>query len=107
MEKESSGAQTNQVRQILMNELGLTREYVRGLAQDVVETTIQRQLEGGHLERYVKEAVKETLSQMQVPRDRYTTESALLTLAKATLKDEVAKLVNQCVNISIMPELYT
>lgn len=35
---------TNQVRQILMNELGLTRESVREMVSDIVESVIEKQM---------------------------------------------------------------
>jgi len=49
----------NEVRQIMMNELGLTREYIReearGLIQSTIGKEINRLLENGVIERMVKE----------------------------------------------------
>lgn len=43
-------ATTNQVKQVLMNELGLTRENIRTLTEELVETTLVK-----HLNRMEKE----------------------------------------------------
>lgn len=51
---------TNQVRQILMNELGLTRDSVRKIAEDIVTKTVDRHMESlvssGKLNQITEEA---------------------------------------------------
>lgn len=50
--------QINQVRQILMNELGLTREFVRDMATELVKQTVNQHVEkmiaDGHIKKIVR-----------------------------------------------------
>lgn len=47
----------NQVRQILMNELGLTREVVRSMAQSMVEQAVEKHvnslINSGYIEKFL------------------------------------------------------
>ena len=51
----------NQVRQVLMNELGLTREYVRGQVEDIVESAVAKKIRSilneGHLEMMIQKQI--------------------------------------------------
>ena len=55
-------SEINQVRQILMNELGLTREYIRGMVEDIVHVAVEKKVEAlrdnGTLERWMKQCVE-------------------------------------------------
>jgi hypothetical protein len=50
-----------QVRQILFNELGLTREFVREVVRDIVEQTCQKYFTTGEFEKYLRERIDKTL----------------------------------------------
>lgn len=52
----------NQVRQILMNELGLSRATVRGMVEEIVKETVDvkvtRMMADGHIQRMVDDSVR-------------------------------------------------
>lgn len=54
-------SEVNQVRQVLMNELGLTRDSVRGMAEEIVRECVNQKvakmMAEGHIERMVNEAI--------------------------------------------------
>lgn len=64
-----SGKEINQVRQILMNELGLSREMIHGMASELVRIEVEKQvhrlLQNGHIQQMAIHAV-----------DRFAQESA-------------------------------
>ena len=68
-----SGRDINMVRQILTNELGLTRETIRGIAQQLIEREVEKtakeMLSNGVLDRLVEKAVNTTLSVNRYERD--------------------------------------
>lgn len=90
----------NDTKQILMNELGLTREWVRGIATDVVEQTIQRQLEAGHLEKHVQLAVRTEIGKLLV-KPYGNTESALGVIVRDAIAAEVKSLVQNHIKIEV------
>lgn len=67
--------ETNQVRQILMNELGLTRETVRNLATEIVQQAvdvhIKKLISDGHLQRMVDSSLNKVLATNHWDRDAF------------------------------------
>lgn len=55
----------NEVRQIMMNELGLTRESLRNMAQTLVEETVDKHIKNmiasGYVEKHVAKSVEAAL----------------------------------------------
>lgn len=55
----------NEVRQVLMNELGLTRDSVRAMATTIVEQMVDRHVQqlisSGHVEKLVSRSVEQAL----------------------------------------------
>ena len=82
-----SGRDINMVRQILTNELGLTRETIRGIAQQLIEREVEKtakeMLSNGVLDRLVEKAVNTTLGV-----NRYECES-LRRLVNAAAAEQV------------------
>ena len=68
-----SGRDINQVRQILTNEMGLTRETIRDIAQHLIEReaekTVNAMLANGVLDKLVEKAVNKKLSANRYERD--------------------------------------
>ena len=68
-----SGRDINQVRQILTNEMGLTRETIRDIAQHLIEReaekTVNAMLANGVLDKLVEKAVNNKLSANRYERD--------------------------------------
>lgn len=73
---------TNQVRQILMNELGLTRKSVREEMQKIVDDTIKQTLKRWEAEDVIERAVRYEVS-LLMPRYRNN---------PSALRDEVKNL---------------
>ena len=48
----------HQVRQTLMNELGLTRESVRGIMEDIVEKTISKHMANLETSGFIRDIVR-------------------------------------------------
>lgn len=55
---------TNAVRQILMNELGLTRESVRTMVEDIVKETLDRKIETMIAEGYLQKMVDQSINKV-------------------------------------------
>jgi hypothetical protein len=54
-------SEINQVRQILFNELGLTREFVRETVRDVVQDTVQKYFRDGYFEKWLRNQIDSEL----------------------------------------------
>lgn len=53
----------NQVRQILMNELGLTRQSIRQLTEEIVLQTVNKKLQELDLDRKIQQSIDNHLGQ--------------------------------------------
>lgn len=82
----------NQVRQILMNELGLTREYIRGQVDDIVRATIEKHLCSPQFENLVERHIEKTVQ--QVLKTNYYETDSLKKLITASLKEKVSEAVS-------------
>jgi hypothetical protein len=60
---------TNQVRQVLMNELGLTRESVREIMEEIVEETVQRHVNSAKFDERLSILVDRAISGIRGPRN--------------------------------------
>lgn len=93
----------NEVKRVLMNELGLTREYVRGVIAEVVADTAQRQIEGsGYLKSLIEGVVRQELSKLLGQRDSYTKDDFLTQAVKGALKDEATRAVKERVRVEVV-----
>lgn len=84
--------ENNQVRQVLMNELGLTREYIRGQVDDIVRATIEKHLAAPRFEVLIERYIEKTVQQI-LKTDYYDTDNLKKTIT-ATLKEKVAEAVS-------------
>jgi len=50
-------ATTNQVRQILFNELGLTREFIRETVKEITEATVEKFFRSGEFDKYLRNQI--------------------------------------------------
>ena len=93
----------NVIKQILMNELGLTREYVRGIVAEVVADTVQRRFEqSGYLHSLLETLVKQELSRLIIKRESYSSDDHLTQLVKSAVKDEVHRAVSERIKIEVV-----
>jgi len=54
----------NEVRKILMNDLGITREYVRNIVDDIVKEIVSKRLDAVNIEAYLDKIIaRELLTQ--------------------------------------------
>lgn len=92
---------TDEVRQVLMNELGLTRESVRQLSEQIVTKTVETYMSGlissGGLDKIVEEAFR---SQYRDPKNQYIGFSETL---KQAAKEAADKFVRERVIIKEAP----
>lgn len=54
----------NQVRQVLMNELGLTRQSIRQLTEEIVLQTVNKKLQELDLDRKIQQSIDSHLGQI-------------------------------------------
>lgn len=94
---------SNAVRQVLMNDVGLTREYIRGQVADIVQSTLQAQLQrSGYLEQLVASVVKSHIEQaLRTPS--YSTESPLTAMTRTALEAECKRVIRDAVQITVKP----
>lgn len=93
---------TNAVRQVLMNELGLTRDRVRGIMEDIIEATVER-----HAKALVAEGRLEAMLQVQIEKalkENSYTPVKLRSFIAATCAEQVRKHLNQSLPDLIFPD---
>ena len=61
----------HQVRQTLMNELGLTREAVRGMMEEIITITVSKHMEKLKSNDFIAEIIRAELVKMSI--DEYST----------------------------------
>lgn len=91
----------NEVRQVLMNELGLSRESIRGLAAEIISQTVQRQLEqSGYLQNMVRDIVAAELRKI-LTRGAYGSGDPLTDLIRSAVNEEAKRIIRERVVIEI------
>lgn len=92
----------HEVRQVLMNELGLTRESVRGIAAEVVQSTVQKQLEtSGYLEKLVEAIVERNLRELLKPDPYRTSTDPLTGMVLSAAKRAAEQAITAAVRIEV------
>lgn len=86
---------TNQVRQVLFNELGLTREYIRELVRGIVTWTVSSYLNSDTLNKFIRGEIDKALR-----TNHYGTEELKKLIANA-----VASTVSLAIKESILDRL--
>jgi len=62
----------NEVRRILMNELGLTREYVRGIVDDIVREIVAKRLDAVNIQQYIDKIILNEINDMARDKGRFS-----------------------------------
>jgi len=62
----------SEVRGILMNELGLTREYVRGLVDDIVRAEVAKRLDSVNIQQYLDRIIVQEIDRLSRGSNRLT-----------------------------------
>jgi len=92
----------NQIRNILMNEMGLSREAIRSemekIVYEVLSKRIESLLEGHRLRQMVREII---LEQFQGRPGVMNKKNSLKDLILTTAKEEAANLIHQNVAITV------
>lgn len=52
---------TNQIRNILMNELGLTRESIRELATEIIDSTVEKHIKQLISDKYMQNLIEKNV----------------------------------------------
>lgn len=84
-----SQSTVNQVRQILMNELGLSRDYVREQVDAIVRETIRKHLSSQQFNNLVQREVKAAIE--AALKESYYDKEKLKAHAIGAIKTQVAK----------------
>jgi hypothetical protein len=83
----------NEVRRILINELGLTREYIRGICDDIIKDTILKYMsnivEKDLIEKLVSQEIKVLASGGGRVSSRYSIQTIVEQEAQAQVKEFV------------------
>lgn len=87
----------NEVRQVLMNGLGLTREGVRSEMRDIVRDCVDRSISQVDVHAIVGEQIRRSLS----GAPSYSSEAAFNAAIKKAVEAEAVRLVEQNLSISI------
>ena len=85
MSEQSNKNKHNQVRQVLMNELGLTRESVREHVREITEEVVKRKIREMLDSKYMHDLVEKTVAHELTPEDG--------TFGR---RDELRKIVHDC-----------
>lgn len=80
---------TNEVRQVLMNELGLTRDSVRGMATDIVSAEVAKHVSKMIADGFIEKIVRKEVDRM-ASASRWDTESV-----RKLVSDAAGKAVQQ------------
>lgn len=93
-----SNREINQVRNILVNEFGLTRDVIREIAREFVETTVrsevQRMINTGVIEHYVRQEID------AICRDRRWTGDSMRAIVAMQAKAQVAEFLRDNLKFS-------
>lgn len=86
-------ADTNQVRQILMNELGLTRVEIRAMTEEIVKETVKTHLNKINLEVFIEKCVRQEVDRLAAV-SRYDRSAVRELIAKAAGRALEAKILS-------------
>lgn len=93
-------SKTNEIRQILMNELGLTREVIREEMQKIIEAEASKVMSilvsQGHLERIVRNKFDEL-----VKYNRWTKGNQIMSIVTNAAETEAKRFVQENLRFSI------
>jgi hypothetical protein len=99
---------TNQVRQVLMNELGLTREFIREETAKLVTETVEKKFKGMDVDKMISDAVAIKISKVYSMSGFYSGgdfNRAVMLQVEAQVKNHVMK--NLPVSINGVIEIKT
>ena len=88
----------NEVRRILMNELGLTREYVRGIVDDVVKEIVGKRLDAVNFQSYIDKIISSELNSLVRETSRYRSEDIRSYVQKAA-QEQVSEFIKEHLHI--------
>ena len=94
-------ATTNQVRQILFNELGLTREYIRETVKEITEATVEKFFRSGEFDKYLRNQID-----AQLRTYRYGS-GELVTKITEIITAEIKKNIMASLQVKVEAEVFT
>ena len=92
----------NETRQIMMNELGLTKESIRKEAESIIQSTIEKHINSGRLDDIVRSAVITQfnfLVKNDDPRP-YNFENLISTI-KRCINEEVKNQIKELISVEV------
>lgn len=89
----------NEVRRVLVNELGLTREYVRGMVDDIVRDIVAKRLDAVNIQRYIDKIILSEINELA--RDHGRISSAdIRGYAQRAAQEKVAEFIKERLQIT-------
>lgn len=96
----------NKVRQILMNELGLTRKEIREEMEDIIETTVAKHMNDLIMQKKIDEIVKEEIKRLAQVSAGWSSESIRSIVIKAAQNQVAAYLKDDlCIGTTLKIEV--
>lgn len=92
---------TNQIRQVLMNELGLDRAYIRELVEQVVRETVEKHIVSMDERNIIGRMVSDEFKKL-CQKGRYDPEP-IKAIVREEAQRQVAEFISQ--NLKFLPEI--
>lgn len=89
----------NEVRRVLMNELGLTREYVRGMVDDIVREIVAKRLDAVNIQQYIDKIILSEINGMARDHGRFNS-SDIRGYAQKAAQEKVAEFIKERLQIT-------
>ena len=89
----------HQVRQTLMNELGLTRESVRGIMEDIIEATVAKHINSLQSNGFISDIVRREIERMAKCNGSTFRHESIHSLIKSEAKNQIEEFVKNKIRI--------
>lgn len=89
----------HQVRQVLMNELGLTRESVRGMMEDLVESIVAKHMRAVPTKELIDKIVCREIEKMAKGGNGQFGKSSIYTMVESSAKMQIADFIKKKIKI--------
>lgn len=93
---------TNAIRQVLMNELGLTRDSIRKEMQDIIRDVVDKHVSTLQLDQLLQRAINEAM-QKEVKTGTWTT--GVTERVKTEIEKQAAKYIKELVDSKLIIDI--
>ena len=82
-----------------MNELGLTREYVRGIVDDIVREIVAKRLDAVNIQQYIDKIILNEINDMAREKGRFSS-ADIRGYAQKAAQEKVAEFITERLKIT-------